>query len=106
MRKILAALAALLLVGIFATAAHATVWKTGYKYCGGSQTPYVVSYAYGGLIHHDAPGTGSYATYGHSNWKTDKTYGIYGSGGSYWSVDTSGGLSDSGTYAGCSSIQP
>lgn len=106
MRKTLAALAAILLVGVLATAAHAYVYKSGTKGCGGNSTPYVQSLAYG-LIYHWPPGYGYYkASYGHSQWKSDRTYGTFGSGGGYWQVRSNGGIDDGGTYAGCKGGTP
>lgn len=84
---------------IGAGAAHAVVSKDGTKYCASSQTPATRAYSTG-YTEHFPPG-GGYASYNLTSWRV--TYGSKpsGGGGGFWFVQTTGSLSNSGTYAYC-----
>ncbi|RBY97131.1 hypothetical protein DQ237_06015 [Blastococcus sp. TF02-8] len=95
-------------VAVVATAlpAHAAVGKSGTKYCASTQSAYATVRYYGTGTLQPPGGSRSYLNSSTGVWATATRYSPYGNGGGYWAASITGGISDSGTYAGCNSSQP
>lgn len=91
----------IVLFTLLASAASATVSKSGYKYCSG-YIPYSQSLSTGTTDHYP-PGNGFKRFINGGQMLTRKAYSTSGDG--FWFVETDGVLSNSGTFAGCSAYK-